>query len=46
MKFGGQFFIGYLPMTCIHYAYCVSSWQLSGAIKMEKYVDDFMDKSE
>lgn len=46
MKFGGQFFIGYLPVTCIHYAYCVSSWQLSGAIKMEKYADDFIDKSE
>ncbi len=43
MKFGGQFLIGYIPVTCIHYAYCVSSWQLSGVRKVDKYTDDFPD---
>ncbi len=42
MKLGGQFLSGYIPVTCIHYAYCVPSWQLSGAIKFDKYAPDFM----
>ncbi len=44
MKLGGQFFSGYVPVTCNHYAYCVSSWQLSGVRKMDKYADDSIDK--
>lgn len=46
MKLGGHFLIGYLPMTCIHYAYCVSSWQLPREINMDINVDDFLYKSE
>ena len=40
MKLGGQFLIGYPPVTCIHYAYCVTSWQLSRAINIDKNVDE------
>jgi len=37
MKLGGQFFYGYIPVTCNHYAYCNLYWQLSRARKVDKY---------
>ena len=44
MKLGGQFYYGYIPVTCDHYAYCKMYWQLSGGIKVDKYADDSMIK--
>jgi len=44
MKLGGHLLIGYIPVTCNHYAYCNLYWQLSRVIKVDKYADDSMIK--